>query len=92
MRQKAQDHEYLQLKKNLPTFTGKAKNYLQEKQSARLLKSTEDAATKKYNDMVIDKNLAFANMEEEKKGIIKEHTDIIAGRDTEIVDLNSAVE
>ena len=42
--------------------------------------------------MVIDKNLAFANMEEEKKGIIKEHTDIIAGRDTEIVDLNSAVE
>ena len=41
--------------------------------------------------MVIVKNQEFTNMEEEKDEIIKEHTDIIAGRDAEIVDLEYAV-
>ena len=46
MRQKTQDHEYLQLKKSVPTFTGKAKNFLEERKSARLvLKTAKNIAT-----------------------------------------------
>ena len=42
--------------------------------------------------MVIVKNQEFTNMKEEKNGKIKEHSDTIAGRDAEIVDLKNAAE